>query len=114
MILASSTIQDLNDKMTPENRFSYLNLRGNIVVEGSEKYAEDKWKWMKIGEQAIFRTVKLCTRYPNNVHFCRKLAVFFRGTYNIKQGYKKKAYDAIKEERFIGRETFTGVRLFDF
>lgn len=40
----------------PMNRF-----RPNVVVEGSERFAEDRWARIKVGE-AIFRVVKPCAR----------------------------------------------------
>lgn len=63
MIVTSSSVEDVNNKLTGEDKITYRNLRGNIVVKGSEKYAEDRWKWIRIGDEVVFRTVKLCTRY---------------------------------------------------
>ena len=35
--------------------------RGNIVVSGSEPFAEDRWRYLAIGD-AVFENVKPCTR----------------------------------------------------
>ena len=62
MIVTSSSIEDVNEKLTPKDKFFYGHLRPNIVVKGCEKYSEDKWKWIKIGEKVVMRIVKPCTR----------------------------------------------------
>lgn len=36
--------------------------RPNFLVRGSLPYEEDKWKWIRIGETAVFKNVKPCTR----------------------------------------------------
>lgn len=59
LVIGKSSLDDLNsrlDEKLPMNRF-----RPNIVVEGSEPYAEDHWTRIKIGE-SIFRATKPCAR----------------------------------------------------
>ncbi|XKL66003.1 hypothetical protein PGB90_009423 [Kerria lacca] len=62
MIINSASVDDINNKLLLEDRFTYANFRPNIVVRGCEKYAEDKWKWIKIGENVILRNFKPCVR----------------------------------------------------
>lgn len=59
LLIGESSLEDLNsrlEKTLPMNRF-----RPNLVVSGSESFAEDGWKKIKIGE-AIFHVVKPCAR----------------------------------------------------
>ena len=55
MLLGQASVDDLNSRLTdplPMNRF-----RPNFVVEGSESFAEDGWKKIRIGE-TVFHVVK--------------------------------------------------------
>ncbi len=55
MLLGQASVDDLNSRLTdplPMNRF-----RPNFVVEGSECFAEDGWKKIRIGE-TVFHVVK--------------------------------------------------------
>lgn len=63
MIMSKESVNDLNDRI--EKPITPLQLRPNLVVEGCEAFAEDNWEWIKIGEQAIIRSFKLCTRFEN-------------------------------------------------
>lgn len=59
LIIGQSSLDDLNSRMEvalPMNRF-----RPNIVVEGSEPYAEDHWKDIQIGE-VKFHVTHPCKR----------------------------------------------------
>ncbi|XP_034938193.1 mitochondrial amidoxime-reducing component 1-like [Chelonus insularis] len=60
MLLTESSLEELNRKL--ENPVSSLQLRPNIVVSGSESFAEDNWEWIKIGESAVIRNIKPCPR----------------------------------------------------
>ncbi|XP_073997280.1 mitochondrial amidoxime reducing component isoform X2 [Rhodnius prolixus] len=63
LIVNQASIDDLNLKINDaQSRVTANNFRPNIVVVGAEPYSEDKWTWIKIGEDAIFRTFKPCTR----------------------------------------------------
>lgn len=55
MLLSQASLDDLNSRLAeplPMNRF-----RPNFVVEGSEAFAEDGWKTIRIGE-TVFHVVK--------------------------------------------------------
>jgi uncharacterized protein len=59
MMLGESSLVDLNsrlDQPLPMNRF-----RPNLVVSGSEAFAEDRWQRVKIGN-CEFRSTKPCER----------------------------------------------------
>lgn len=59
LLIGEGSLADLNsrlDKPVPMNRF-----RPNFVVSGSEAFAEDTWKRIRIGE-AEFHVVKPCAR----------------------------------------------------
>lgn len=59
LLIGENSLADLNTKLeepVPMNRF-----RPNFVVSGSESFAEDGWKRIKIGE-CIFHLVKPCAR----------------------------------------------------
>lgn len=59
LIISEESLQDLNSKLDsplPMNRF-----RPNIVVKGTEAFAEDTWKRIRIGEIEI-ALVKPCAR----------------------------------------------------
>lgn len=59
LLIGENSLNDLNaklEKKIPMNRF-----RPNFVVSGSEPFAEDKWKKIRIGE-TIFHLVKPCAR----------------------------------------------------
>ncbi len=65
LVIGEESLADLNEKLAgkmpavqsvPMNRF-----RPNIVVSGSEAFAEDRWERIRVGE-AIFRGTKPCAR----------------------------------------------------
>lgn len=59
LLIGASSLADLNPRLqmpVPMNRF-----RPNFVVEGSEAFAEDDWKQIKIGS-SVFHVVKPCAR----------------------------------------------------
>jgi MOSC domain-containing protein len=59
LLIGENSLADLNEKLenpVPMNRF-----RPNFVVSGSEAFAEDGWKKIKIGE-SVFHIVKPCAR----------------------------------------------------
>lgn len=62
LVVTAETINDVNAKLPIEDRFQFGNLRPNIVVSGCEKYAEDNWTWIKIGNRVIIKAFKPCTR----------------------------------------------------
>ena len=48
--------------MEPSNAVLPLNFRPNIIVTGCAPYAEDEWRYIRIGQDATFRFAKHCTR----------------------------------------------------
>lgn len=59
LLIGENSLNDLNGKLenpVPMNRF-----RPNLVVSGSDAFAEDDWKKIKIGE-TVFHVVKPCAR----------------------------------------------------
>lgn len=60
LLFNESSVTDLNLRLSEP--VQALNFRPNFVVKGPLPYEEDKWKWVKIGNEVIFRNVKPCTR----------------------------------------------------
>jgi len=59
MLIGENSLADLNSRLAeqlPMNRF-----RPNVVVSGSDAFAEDRWARIRIGE-TIFRVAKPCAR----------------------------------------------------
>ena len=59
LLTGENSLADLNEKLenpVPMNRF-----RPNFVISGSDAFAEDSWKQIKIGA-AVFHVVKPCAR----------------------------------------------------
>lgn len=59
MLINEHSIEELNSRI--ENDVTALRFRPNFVIRGATAFAEDNWKWVKIGE-VIFKNVKPCTR----------------------------------------------------
>ncbi len=59
LLLGENSLNDLNEKL--ENQLPVNRFRPNIVVSGSEAFAEDRWKKIRIGD-TIFRATKPCAR----------------------------------------------------
>lgn len=70
MLLNESSIADLNTRI--EKPVSVLNFRPNFLVKGPAAFEEDHWKWVKIGEEVIFRCNKPCTRYASIFEMWRR------------------------------------------
>uniref|UniRef100_A0A224XM30 Putative conserved secreted protein n=1 Tax=Panstrongylus lignarius TaxID=156445 RepID=A0A224XM30_9HEMI len=63
LIVNQASVDDLNLKISDnKDRVTSDNFRPNVVVAGAVPYSEDKWTWIKIGDDAIFRTFKPCLR----------------------------------------------------
>lgn len=60
MLFNESSVHDLNNRLN--DPVQVLNFRPNFVVRGPGPYEEDAWKWVKIGNDVIFRNIKPCTR----------------------------------------------------
>ncbi|KAK2582550.1 hypothetical protein KPH14_004841 [Odynerus spinipes] len=60
MLMSSQSLDMLNEKL--ETPVPALQFRPNIVVSGEGPFVEDTWEWIKIGDRAIIRNVKPCSR----------------------------------------------------
>jgi uncharacterized protein YcbX len=59
MLMNMGSFDDFNKKI--DKPVTPLQFRPNFVVKGAKAWAEDKWKFVKIG-QVIFETTQPCTR----------------------------------------------------
>jgi uncharacterized protein YcbX len=59
LLIGEASLQDLSQKVG--RPLEMLRFRPNLVIEGSEAYAEDGWKRIRIGD-VEFRVVKPCSR----------------------------------------------------
>ncbi|XP_062537481.1 mitochondrial amidoxime-reducing component 1-like [Armigeres subalbatus] len=59
MLFNTATVEDLNAKL--EQKVTVLQFRPSFVVKGPPAYAEDGWRWVKIGN-TVFKYVKPCLR----------------------------------------------------
>lgn len=62
MLMTEESVADLNTHLSEANQVSVHNFRPNIIVKGSPAFAEDGWKFIKIGQEATFRVMKPCDR----------------------------------------------------
>lgn len=60
MMINQSSIDELNTHL--DHVVKPLRFRPNFVVKGPKAYEEDNWQWVRIGENVVFRVLKLCTR----------------------------------------------------
>jgi len=56
------SVEELNSRLDPRDTVLPLNFRPNIIVTGCTPYAEDDWRYIRIGKEATFRFLKHCTR----------------------------------------------------
>jgi uncharacterized protein YcbX len=56
----------MNTKIGADAHFTPLHFRPNLTVDGAKPYDEDNWDWIRIGEKAIFRNFRPCTRWDYN------------------------------------------------
>uniref|UniRef100_A0A182QE47 MOSC domain-containing protein n=1 Tax=Anopheles farauti TaxID=69004 RepID=A0A182QE47_9DIPT len=59
MLFNEASVTDLNTRL--DNKVSALQFRPNFVVRGPEPYAEDRWRWVRIGD-VVFRYEIPCLR----------------------------------------------------
>ena len=59
LLIGQASLEDLSQKVG--RSLDMLRFRPNLVIEGSEAYAEDGWKRIRIGD-VEFRVVKSCSR----------------------------------------------------
>lgn len=60
MLMATKSVDALNEKL--DAPVPALQFRPNILVSTQKPFEEDNWEWIKIGEKAVIRNVKPCTR----------------------------------------------------
>lgn len=60
LMINEGSIAELNSRVKVPT--SALQFRPNFVVKGPAAFEEDNWKWVKIGDETIFRNVKPCKR----------------------------------------------------
>lgn len=63
MLLCENSVNDLNSRIDAVDKCTPLQFRPNLVVKTNEPaFAEDKWKWIRIGDHVIFRNIAPCLR----------------------------------------------------
>ncbi|XP_076396463.1 mitochondrial amidoxime-reducing component 1 isoform X1 [Megachile rotundata] len=60
MLMTVQSVEHLNQKL--EQPVPALQFRPNILVSTKEAFSEDDWEWIRIGDRAVIRNVKPCTR----------------------------------------------------
>ncbi|XP_016974059.1 mitochondrial amidoxime-reducing component 1-like [Drosophila rhopaloa] len=62
MLMNLSSVADLNTRL--KHPVDAQQFRGNfeLKMDVDEPYAEDHWQWLRIGDDAVFRSVAPCTR----------------------------------------------------
>ena len=60
MMINEASMLELNSRL--KHPISALQFRPNFVVKGAPAFAEDDWRWLRIGDEAIFENVKPCKR----------------------------------------------------
>lgn len=60
MLINQGSIDELNTHL--DHVVKPQQFRPNLIVKGPAAYDEDNWKWIRIGENAIFRGVRPCQR----------------------------------------------------
>lgn len=60
MMVNEGSLAELNSRL--EDKVTAQHFRPNFVVKGPVAFEEDYWKWVRIGENVVFRNVKPCTR----------------------------------------------------
>ena len=59
-LINEGSVAELNTRI--KDPITPLQFRPNFVVKGPGAFEEDNWKWVKIGDEVIFRNVKPLTR----------------------------------------------------
>jgi uncharacterized protein YcbX len=60
MLMNNASVADLNSRL--DNEVTAAQFRPNFVVKDAIAFDEDKWKWIKIGENVITKNVRPCAR----------------------------------------------------
>ncbi|XP_073950573.1 mitochondrial amidoxime reducing component isoform X1 [Choristoneura fumiferana] len=56
-----ASVDDLNTRLAPDCRVTHRSFRPNFLLKGSQAYDEDKWRFIKIGDN-VFEILKPCGR----------------------------------------------------
>jgi len=59
LLIGENSLNDLNEKL--ETKLLMNRFRPNIVIDGAQAFAEDRWKKIQIGD-IVFRSTKPCAR----------------------------------------------------
>lgn len=62
MLINENSVNDVNDRVNDDFPAKALQFRPNFVVKGAPAFAEDNWKWIRIGDNVTFRNVGPCLR----------------------------------------------------
>ncbi|XP_023224733.1 uncharacterized protein LOC111625744 [Centruroides sculpturatus] len=57
LLLSQASVDDLNGRLEDEEKVSYKHFRANILLDDCKPFEEDKWKYLKIGEAILIRTI---------------------------------------------------------
>lgn len=60
MVMNTSSFDDLNSKL--EKPITPLQFRPNFVMKGPAAWEEDNFKWVKVGNDAVFKRIEPCLR----------------------------------------------------
>lgn len=60
LLMNQGSFDDLNSRI--ENKVGALQYRPNFLIKGAPAWEEDGWKWVKIGDKAVFKSNQPCTR----------------------------------------------------
>lgn len=66
MMINGQSVEELNTRI--EQSVTPLQFRPNFVVDGAVAYDEDTWKWVRIGDNLIFKYTGPCMRYTEMIH----------------------------------------------
>lgn len=69
MLINKASVDEINLQL--DHIVEPLQYRPNLVVNGPKAYDEDNWKWVRVGDTTIFRSVKPCTRYNVENNFVK-------------------------------------------
>lgn len=97
LILSQPSLDDLNDKL--QQNVSHKNFRANIIIDDCDIFEEDKWKYLKIGKEAVLIRTVPCERCsitkinPDDGSFMKEEPLKTLKTYRISDDPKlKKAF----------------------
>lgn len=71
MMINEQSVQDLNSRT--DQAVTPLQFRPNLVVKGAVAFDEDNWKWVRIGDNLIFKYTGPCLRYNDHIRIISHL-----------------------------------------